>query len=993
MIRRLTFFPWLYVFVLMIVSLVGWQLFDQVYTFFMSSVIINGLIIGLFFFAAMWLFLVFRRFAKSYSVLKRIAGSATRIGAPASSDDDDDEDEEEEDEDEAPELPVDGSMPGAISLERTMFDIPAMSGVVSSVFRRGSFYLDNTDYGLIVETAKESGRRYLAPAVFLSGIFTMLGLFGTFVGLLQTVVGVGKAFGILGTGEIDVAKLIGALTEPLAGMGTAFSTSLFGLVTSLIINFGIFLASQKLATFVANLESFLASRLSVSAEKEGENLADLLESSLGKLTDGIDTIADSVREVGEIMVESVVKQDEMLAAQVEGSSSLKELLTETLTRGMEETASLSKQMAELSSVLVQSATQQIQYLGGIYQNTGQSNSILNSLGALVESKFSEAISLTRSAVIPRIEAMGNIFSQVVEHAAAISRNTKSTNDGLRMIFTAVSDLNKNLSDIRKDIQHFGNSANEMRRDILGMVETILTDMNINGLQALVSQNARMLDFVQDAMSSLIDYTFKMSVSNENILSVLDMTNDTLAELADSLSSLDGAEIASQLYSLNENFSSYQREMMDFVRGSVEELTGAIMDAAGANERVAQGLEELPYVAEQLGEVTNVMENVGNSMRILTEEVATYVEQTAGTADMLDKLNNDVINSLSSMEAAVYDMIQLLDNMSSYRELVSDIADSIDNLHNVISQVVDVSLNAVDSIYAAIDEQNRSVSQLQESIDNFGINLERIDSLVAVMNDTVDSINNVDDTLRSNVIEEVRYISDNVASLTDAYGQMGDMFANMLDNFIALRDSTEMTQEERTNQMSEMLRYTDDMKLTIDDFSNSFATVADTINQLKEELSNQTETLPTGIIAELERNRQELSSLLLEVLDNLSYVVDGTSNREVVEHVSGLNDEIAKISSFVERSFPNIEYDYSYISETLDRISLLLEDFVASSSGFGVSPDGAGAGSTEVISSIRENSDRMKLVVTAMDAVITEILNSRDVSENILNVLRDYAARN
>jgi hypothetical protein len=74
------------------------------------------------------------------------------------------------------------------------------------------------------------------------GLLIFLGLLGTFWGLLQTVSSVGHMIGDLNSGSggdnsVLFGSLLAGLELPLAGMGTAFSSSLFGLAGSLILGF------------------------------------------------------------------------------------------------------------------------------------------------------------------------------------------------------------------------------------------------------------------------------------------------------------------------------------------------------------------------------------------------------------------------------------------------------------------------------------------------------------------------------------------------------------------------------------------------------------------------------------------------------------------------------------------------------------------------------------------------------------------------------------
>ncbi len=74
---------------------------------------------------------------------------------------------------------------------------------------------------------------------FLVGFMIALGLLGTFIGLLETLTGISGMLDGMGKGEANpqeqFLQLVAELRKPLAGMGIAFSASMFGLVTSLML--------------------------------------------------------------------------------------------------------------------------------------------------------------------------------------------------------------------------------------------------------------------------------------------------------------------------------------------------------------------------------------------------------------------------------------------------------------------------------------------------------------------------------------------------------------------------------------------------------------------------------------------------------------------------------------------------------------------------------------------------------------------------------------
>jgi hypothetical protein len=109
--------------------------------------------------------------------------------------------------------------------------------------------------GTRLEETRETAR-------YLIGLLVFLGLLGTFYGLLETVGAVGGVLGALGAAGADAnrafADLKTGLQAPLAGMSTAFSSSLFGLAGSLVLGFLDLQAGLAQNRFYNDLEEWLS---------------------------------------------------------------------------------------------------------------------------------------------------------------------------------------------------------------------------------------------------------------------------------------------------------------------------------------------------------------------------------------------------------------------------------------------------------------------------------------------------------------------------------------------------------------------------------------------------------------------------------------------------------------------------------------------------------------------------------------------------------------
>ncbi len=179
------------------------------------------------------------------------------------------------------------------------------------------------------------------------GLLIFLGLLGTFWGLLETVSSIGDVIGGLSVNGGETAAIFERLKEglatPIDGMGTAFSSSLFGLAGSLVLGFLDLQASQAQNRFYNELEEWLSSvtRLSSGAlgadgeqgvpayvqallEQTAESLENLqviisrseegkhaVNHSLSELADKVETLTDHMRTEQQVMRRLAETQVEM----------------------------------------------------------------------------------------------------------------------------------------------------------------------------------------------------------------------------------------------------------------------------------------------------------------------------------------------------------------------------------------------------------------------------------------------------------------------------------------------------------------------------------------------------------------------------------------------------------------------------------------------------------------------------------------------------------
>ncbi len=144
---------------------------------------------------------------------------------------------------------------------------PRLLATVAAAFseREGPVRLSATSTRALLDGVSarldESGQ----IARYLTGLLIFLGLLGTFWGLIQTigavsdVIGGLRAGGTEGQGQASVFEdLKIGLRAPLSGMGTAFSSSLFGLAGAVVLGFLDLQVSQAQNRFFQELEEWMS---------------------------------------------------------------------------------------------------------------------------------------------------------------------------------------------------------------------------------------------------------------------------------------------------------------------------------------------------------------------------------------------------------------------------------------------------------------------------------------------------------------------------------------------------------------------------------------------------------------------------------------------------------------------------------------------------------------------------------------------------------------
>jgi hypothetical protein len=202
----------------------------------------------------------------------------------------------------------DGPVSSAVQNPRLLASMASMLGERSA----GHLSLSTMSLRTLLDGISTRLDEIRETARYMIGLLVFLGLLGTFWGLLQTIDSVGAVIAGLSVSGDNTAdffeKLKAGLQAPLAGMGTAFSSSLFGLAGSLILGFLALQAGQAQNRFYNELEEWLSGQTRLASGAIGgegdQSVPAFIQALLEQSADSLESLQRSLQKGEESRLEA-----------------------------------------------------------------------------------------------------------------------------------------------------------------------------------------------------------------------------------------------------------------------------------------------------------------------------------------------------------------------------------------------------------------------------------------------------------------------------------------------------------------------------------------------------------------------------------------------------------------------------------------------------------------------------------------------------------------
>ncbi|PLY07437.1 MAG: hypothetical protein C0625_04475 [Arcobacter sp.] len=248
---------------------------------------------------------------------------------------------------------------------------------------------------------------------FFVGTSLMLGLFGTFTGLLVAIDEMGAIILSFGGDDIDIGEVMTSFSGPLGGMSIGFASSLFGVASAVILNVMQYILTRNQAAFMNDIEDWMKGKIIDS--QTSDVFDEVHDSQIGITQSSSSSSAGTNMQGGflDVFVDTMGDFTDKLEKSNKSSEDIYNLITENLTN--------TNRSTEKESVLLES--------------------VVNNLRELNVNQFSNASMMEES-----LQEISNVI--LAEHRT-VKKSLLLQEENNKLLIELVSSLNNRIDKLEK----------------------------------------------------------------------------------------------------------------------------------------------------------------------------------------------------------------------------------------------------------------------------------------------------------------------------------------------------------------------------------------------------------------------------------------------------------------------------------------------------------------------------------------------------------------
>ena len=572
-----------------------------------------------------------------------------------------------------------------------------------------------------------------------SSILVGLGLLGTFLGL---------TIGILNFKSDTSEQIQISIQTLLAGMGTAFATSLEGMLFSLTFTFfdkrvrnrlakhlktltdkldviyyidDVTLMIQRQQAMVDRLYAGIRTQMDAVVTKMNDDNAALKTEIIGVATQLNDCLtytnekgenANVGTAIREIVRESSQQTAALKSFSTDLADSLQNVFDEVLSNQMKERLlPVLKEVDSTTKLIVEHIDKVAETV--TTPAADMMKSVVDELRSVVErlmNEFKTNFSDAATAGLDKVSSTLGVATQAIEEfPKRIDLASVTLQDTVNEVRSAISEISTSSAsantEAMKQMQEQVSLAAKCVGEAISEVKTVMENLTYNSVKTN-EEAAKTLANASEEVSQMLKLT--ISQVSESVQRVMDsIANDISSKQLDLLSIQE--DVVSSTKQLMEQFN-VSLERMETMNEYLTETMGSFRQT---QEHISGSTSNLQIISSKMKDAAEDLTASQAMYSNQLQEEKQNIESILKTLKDTSEMGNDYVEKFSTIKNGLTAIFQQLQNgLSEYSKTVHD------STQKYLDQYSTSLTNATDALGSTVQQQNELVELLAETIDDF-----------------------------------------------------------------------------------------------------------------------------------------------------------------------------------------------------------------------------------------------------------------------------------
>ncbi|ARN75767.1 DUF802 domain-containing protein [Oceanicoccus sagamiensis] len=585
-----------------------------------------------------------------------------------------------------------------------------------------------------------------APVVtpYLVGLLVMLGLLGTFLGMVDTLQGAVAA--LEGTTELEAIRA--GLAAPINGLGLAFGTSVAGVAASAMLGLSSTLSRRQRMNATRDLDSHIAGAFRqfslVHNRQQTFKAMQLQANALPEVAERLHSLASKIENMGDHL------GDKLMANQESFHQSVTSLYTD-LAQSVDQ--SLQKSVAESGQQAIESGRLAAEAIKPLLQQ------LMVDINTESQ-KTHQQLTHTASA---QLEHLNQRFADTSETV------TSAWKQGLAEHQQANTCLVDSIS------ASFNQFSGQFEQSSQSLLTTFDQSASARAEQQASSDHTRL----QLWTTSFEQSQQQITDQQQQAFSALTNEFKTLSADLSSQWQQAGEQALSRHQQLGDSAEQTSKAMVDKVKATSTDMLAEVNRLVGASEELVNARieSEANWVNIHSDRMTEIASTLNKEFLALREQQSSQAQQAL---EQLSRLETTAATQLASLGKELEEpMTRLIETASETPKAAAEV---IGHLRREISNNIERD-NSLLEERARIMEQLTSLSSALEQTTS-----GQREAIELMVNSSATLINDISEQMNKQVGSEVAKLSDIATTFTGSATEIADNFAGSAIEMSSLGES-------------------------------------------------------------------------------------------------------------------------------------------------------------------------------------------------------------